>query len=47
MADKILLGHLDDPENQELEPGKSYLQTRPDRDGTDGFFIARLRRAEA
>jgi 16S rRNA (cytosine967-C5)-methyltransferase len=21
-----------------------YLQTRPDRDGTDGFFIARLRR---
>ncbi len=31
LADKILLGHLDDPENQELEPGKSYLQTRPDR----------------
>jgi len=24
-----------------------FLQTRPDRDGTDGFFIARLRRAEA
>jgi 16S rRNA (cytosine967-C5)-methyltransferase len=22
----------------------SYLQLRPDRDGTDGFFIARLRR---
>ena len=31
MADKILLGHLDDPEHQELEPGKSYLLTRPDR----------------
>src|SRR5437899_8346416 len=30
-ADKILLGHLDDPEHQELEPGKSYLLTRPDR----------------
>src|SRR5207248_2521076 len=28
---KILLGHLDDPEHQELEPGKSYLLTRPDR----------------
>jgi 16S rRNA (cytosine967-C5)-methyltransferase len=24
-----------------------FLQTRPDRDRTDGFFIARLRRAEA
>jgi aconitate hydratase len=23
LADKILLGHLDDPENQELEPDKS------------------------
>jgi 16S rRNA (cytosine967-C5)-methyltransferase len=23
-----------------------FLQTRPDRDGTDGFFIARLRRSE-
>ena len=31
LADKILLGHLDDPEGQELEPGKSYLLTRPDR----------------
>src|SRR5437667_4433558 len=31
LADKILLGHLDDPETQELEPGKSYLLTRPDR----------------
>jgi aconitate hydratase len=31
LADKVLLGHLDDPENQELEPGHSYLLLRPDR----------------
>lgn len=31
LADKILLGHLDDPENQEMEPGRSYLALRPDR----------------
>ena len=31
LADKVLLGHLDDPETQELVPGKSYLFTRPDR----------------
>src|SRR5487761_1149116 len=31
LADKVLLGHLDDPEHQELEPGDSYLQLRPDR----------------
>src|SRR5215470_8889940 len=31
LADKILLGHLDDPEHQDLEPGKSYLSLRPDR----------------
>ncbi len=31
LSDKILLGHLDDPENQELEPGESYLILRPDR----------------
>jgi aconitate hydratase len=31
LADKILLGHLDDPEHQEIEPGRSYLQLRPDR----------------
>ena len=30
-ADKILLSHLDDPENQELEAGQSYLMLRPDR----------------
>jgi aconitate hydratase len=31
LADKVLLGHLDDPEHQEMEPGKSYLLLRPDR----------------
>src|SRR6201998_4420362 len=31
LADKLLLGHLEDPEHQELEPGKSYLLVRPDR----------------
>src|SRR5713226_8204666 len=31
LADKILLGHLDDPEHQEIEPGRSYLALRPDR----------------
>jgi aconitate hydratase len=31
LADKILLGHLDDPEHQDLDPGKSYLLLRPDR----------------
>ena len=31
LADKVLLGHLDDPETQELQPGKSYLFLRCDR----------------
>src|SRR5262245_9156582 len=31
LADKVLLGHLDDPDHQDMEPGKSYLQRRPDR----------------
>jgi aconitate hydratase len=31
LADKILLGHLDDPRSAELEPGQSYLSLRPDR----------------
>ncbi|MBM3357886.1 MAG: aconitate hydratase [Betaproteobacteria bacterium] len=31
LADKVLLGHLDDPEKQDMEPGKSYLFLRPDR----------------
>ncbi len=30
-AEKILLGHLDDPQSQELSPGDSYLLLRPDR----------------
>ncbi len=31
LAEKVLLGHLDDPERQELTPGESYLLLRPDR----------------
>ena len=31
LADKLLLSHMDDPENQELIAGRSYLQLRPDR----------------
>jgi aconitate hydratase len=31
LADKVLLGHLDDPAHQDLEPGRSYLFLRPDR----------------
>ena len=31
LADKILLGHLVDPETQELEPGVSQLALHPDR----------------
>ena len=31
VADKVLLSHLDDPLQQELEPGGSYLLLRPDR----------------
>ncbi|HKB16337.1 MAG TPA: aconitase family protein, partial [Planctomycetota bacterium] len=30
-ADKVLLGHLDQPEKQDLVPGESYLMVRPDR----------------
>ncbi|MFP6563212.1 MAG: aconitate hydratase [Myxococcota bacterium] len=30
-AEKVLLGHLADPAAQELTPGESYLQLRPDR----------------
>ena len=33
LAEKVLLGHLDDPENQELSAGESYLMLRPDRVG--------------
>lgn len=31
LAEKILFGHLDDPQNQELKRGESFLQLRPDR----------------
>ena len=31
LADKALLGHLDDPNTGDLEPGGSYLLLRPDR----------------
>jgi aconitate hydratase len=31
LADKVVLGHLDDPETTELERGQTYLQLRPDR----------------
>jgi aconitate hydratase A / 2-methylisocitrate dehydratase len=31
LSEKILLGHLNDPEHQDLDPGRSYLMLRPDR----------------
>jgi len=31
LADKVLLSHLDDAQSQELIPGTSYLNIRPDR----------------
>ena len=31
LADKVLLSHLDNPEDQEMVAGKSYLNVRPDR----------------
>jgi aconitate hydratase len=31
LSEKVLLGHLDDAESQELEPGRSQLRLRPDR----------------
>ena len=31
LAEKILFGHLDDPSGQELVPGRSFLNLRPDR----------------
>ena len=30
-AEKVFLGHLDAPDRAELEAGKSYMDTRPDR----------------
>src|SRR6185503_8260210 len=31
LAEKVLFGHLDQPEQQELVPGRSHLALRPDR----------------
>ncbi len=31
LAEKVLFAHLDDPEGQEFERGKSYLALHPDR----------------
>ena len=31
LAEKVIYGHLDDPQNEELEAGKSYIGLRPDR----------------
>ena len=36
LADKVLLGHLDDPERADLRPGESYIQLRPDRVAKSG-----------
>jgi aconitate hydratase len=33
LSEKILYSHFDDPQNQEIERGKSYLRLRPDRVG--------------
>jgi aconitate hydratase len=30
-AEKVFLGHLADPENEDLDPGESYVGLRPDR----------------
>ena len=49
-AEKILFGHLDNPERQELVPGKAYLQLRPDRvamqDATAQMAILQFMQAE-
>ncbi|MCB1059984.1 MAG: aconitate hydratase [Calditrichaeota bacterium] len=31
LAEKHIFGHLDDPHTEDLHPGRSYLQLRPDR----------------
>src|SRR5437868_6705642 len=31
LAEKIMYGHLDDPQNQDIERGKSFLLLSPDR----------------
>lgn len=31
LSEKIVYGHLDDPHNQEIDRGRTYLRLRPDR----------------
>ena len=31
LSEKVVYSHLDDPKNQEMERGESYLLLRPDR----------------
>jgi len=31
LAEKVMLGHLDDPQKADLRPGESYIMLRPDR----------------
>lgn len=31
LSEKVLYGHLDDPKNQDIKRGESYLLLRPDR----------------
>jgi len=33
---QVVYGHLDDPENQEIERGVSYLKLRPGKEGSEG-----------
>ena len=31
LAEKVLLSHLDNPQEQELDPGNTYIEVNPDR----------------
>src|SRR5262249_9422536 len=50
LAEKVLLGHLRDPEGAELRPGDSYLQLLPDRvamqDATARMALLQLAQAD-
>lgn len=37
LSEKILYSHLDDPKNQDVERGTSYLRLRPDRVAMQGM----------
>jgi hypothetical protein len=41
LAEKIVYGHLDNPHDQDIERGVSYLKLRP-----DVSFLSHLRRLE-